>query len=91
MIAEYVAVAGAPTADTPWPLVLMMAEHAPQFEARRQLTAFDAVRSAIGVALGGDASGDVMRERANLVERAYPGANDIDPFPPNAFAEDSGG
>lgn len=83
MIAEYAAVAGAPLPDTPWPLVLMLSERSAQFEARRQLTAFDAVRSAIGAAMGGDQV-EIEKQRDKLMEQAYPSAP-LATFAPNAF------
>lgn len=91
MIAEYVAIAGAPLPDTPWPLVLDIAQRGPQFEARRHLTMFGAVQSAISTALGGD-EGAGERERLRAV--AYPthGEKPRAPggFLPNMF-EVSGG
>lgn len=91
MIAEYVAVAGAPTGETPWPLVLEIANRTGQFEARRHLTMHDAVRSAIGASFGGDAI-DVERMRDKLHAEAYPGSKlNPDAFAPNVFAEGDDG
>lgn len=87
MIAEYVAVAGAPLPSTPWPLVLMMAQRAVQFEARRQLSMLDATSAAISAAFGADLSAEHDRLKAI----AYPDHDTTPAFHPNLFAEDSDG
>lgn len=90
MIAEYAAIAGAPSPDTPWPLVLDIAQRSAQFEARRKLTAMEATSNAIGGALGGtDGGRELTKESERLQKIAYPGARVPDRFLPNGFATEA--
>lgn len=84
MIAEYTAVAGAPLPSTPWPLVLDIAQRAAQFEARRFLTSFGAVQSAVNAAFGSD---EGAQEREKMQAIAYPSAKPPARTVPNIWAE----
>ncbi len=89
MIAEYAAYYGGPPAgDLPWPLFLALVHRTGRFEARRLLTLFDSVRSAIGAALSGEGGiGETEAARERMVANAYPGKSAPSEFVPNVFAE----
>lgn len=89
MVAEYAHYYGGPPApDMAWPLFLALLRRAGRYEARRQLTLFDAVRSAIGAAFAGDkGAGEVESVRTNLVRASYPiGPESSSRFTPNTLA-----
>ena len=74
MMAEYAHYYGGPPAhDMAWPLFLACLRRTGRYEARRQLTLFDSVRSAIGAAFAGEkGAGDVESARESLTRLAYP-------------------
>lgn len=70
MMAEYAAAYGGPPApETAWPLFLALLARTPMFRARHELSLFDAVGAAIGVAFGG---GDVEKIRRDMIAAAFP-------------------
>lgn len=89
MIAEYAHYyGGPPEPTTPWPLVVALYAKSPRFEARRQLTGYQATREAIGVAFSG--KDEVTKP---LTKRAYPMVDTEAEFRPNLAAlgdEDDG-
>jgi hypothetical protein len=90
VIAEYTVLAGAPSPDTPWPLVFALARRAKQFHDRTQLAVMDAADAALQAALG--QHGAVTGLRDQLQASAWPRQGKRpDPFVPNAFAEGSDG
>ena len=75
---------GPPAADMPWPLFKALVARTARFEARSQLSQFDAVASAIGVSLSKE-SGAAKVARDMLFRSAYP-VKDVEPvFYPNMF------
>jgi len=89
MMADYAATFGGfPAPDAPWRLFLAAVARTPRYEARRQLTLFDAVSGAISGTFSetGATLGRVARDR--LVRRAYPVRRREPVFHPNMFAPD---
>lgn len=76
-----------------WHLFLTMLHDARRFEARTQLTLFDAVRSAIGAALAGpEAAGEVESAHEALFRLAYPsGESSPSKFVENTLRKDGDG
>lgn len=73
MMADYSRYFGPVEPSMPWPLFLAFVRRVDRYEARNQLTMFDAVRSAIGAALGGeDKVGALDAARKQMAETAYP-------------------
>lgn len=89
MMTDYAAVYGGfPAPDTPWRLFLAAVARAKRYDARHELQLFDAVRLAIGAALGGSKSlGQTVRDQ--MVRRAYPVSDRTPVFHPNMFAPDA--
>lgn len=89
MIAEYASIAGAPSPDTPWPLVMDIAQRGQQFVARTQLATLDGVDVAVRAMFDRDQSFHEERER--LTRLAYPGSEKVQRFLPNGFAQQAEG
>lgn len=89
MIAEYASIAGAPSPDTPWPLVMDIAQRVPQFVARAQLATLDGVDTVVSAMF--DKGPAFHEERERLTRLAYPGSEKIPRFLPNGFAQQAEG
>lgn len=79
MMAEYAAHFGhTPSSEMDWPLLVLMLERTPRFQARAQLAVFDGAASAIGtIDEKGAAAASAAREE--LLRIAYPSA-DVEPM-----------
>ena len=90
MMADYARYYGGPPAPTlPWRLFRMLAGRTDRFEARAQLSLYDAVSSAIAASINKDAAAEATAKRHELMLRAYP-VREVEPyFHANLFSPDA--
>lgn len=87
MMADYAhEFGGFPAPDSSWRLFLAAVSRTPRYQARAQLSTFDAVAGAIGGAFSEKGASRAAAARRRLTRQAYPVKDRQAEFQPNMFA-----